>query len=90
MKIAQAWGTMRALLNIVFDAFSALFYLSLILIIIIYIFAVLGNQLFGAAYLNYKDLENYPELADYGGELPRSVKLMKHGVSYYPVRWSYV
>lgn len=71
VKLAQSWNTMRALLNIIFGAFSALIYLSGILVIIIFIFAVLGNQLLGSDYSNYENLANYPELEDYGGELPR-------------------
>ena len=64
---------MRTLLSIVFGAFGALVNLSVILLIIMFIFAVLGNQILGHYYLRYEDLVNYPELADYGGELPRFV-----------------
>lgn len=73
VKLAQTWSTMRTLLSIIFGAFGALMNLVVILIIIMFIFAVLGNQLFGPFYERYKDLHNYPELADYGGELPRLV-----------------
>lgn len=62
---------MRTLLGIIFGAFGALLNLSIILVIIMFIFAVLGNQLLGHSYLKYEDLVNNPQLADYGGELPR-------------------
>ena len=62
---------MRTLLGIIFGAFGALINLSVILLIIIFVFAVLGNQLFGPSYSKYEDLVNHPELADLNGKLPR-------------------
>lgn len=62
---------MRTLLGIIFGALGALVNLSVILVIVIFIFAVLGNQLLGDDYAKYKNIVDYPALADYNGELPR-------------------
>jgi len=71
IKLAQSWSAMRSLLGIIFSTLGALLNLSIILLIIMFIFAVLGNQLFGANYNKYQNLVDYPHLADLGGELPR-------------------
>jgi len=42
---------MKVLLNIIFSTFGALGNLTLILAIFIYIFAILGMQILGAAFL---------------------------------------
>ena len=73
MKLAQSWSTMRKLLGIIFGAFGALVYLSIILLLVIFIFAILGQQIFGHEYAKYEDIVTYPELADYGGKIPRFV-----------------
>lgn len=60
-KLAQSWGTMRLLLSIIMNTLGALGNLTLILLIVIYIFAVVGLQLFNDKYTEDK----------FGGELPR-------------------
>ncbi|XP_063710219.1 sodium channel protein 1 brain-like isoform X3 [Symsagittifera roscoffensis] len=69
-KLARSWATMRILLAIIGSTLSALGNLTLILIIIIYIFAVIGMQLLGEGYTtekwaNLTTIENLP------AEVPR-------------------
>ena len=63
-KLAQTWSTMRILLAIIIRTLGALGNLTFILAIIIYIFAVIGMQLFSTT---YDDAKFYPD------EKPRSV-----------------
>ncbi|XP_060572053.1 sodium channel protein 1 brain-like isoform X2 [Ruditapes philippinarum] len=49
-KLAQSWPTMRLLLSIIMNTLGALGNLTLILCIVIYIFAVIGLQLFNDKY----------------------------------------
>ncbi|CAG7829681.1 unnamed protein product [Allacma fusca] len=49
-KLAQSWITMKVLLNIIFSTFGALGNLTLVLLIVLYIFAVLGLQVVGDYY----------------------------------------
>lgn len=49
-KLAQTWQTMRMLLQIILSTLGALGHLTLILCIVIYIFAVIGMQLFRDSY----------------------------------------
>ncbi|XP_066950871.1 sodium channel protein 1 brain-like isoform X1 [Macrobrachium rosenbergii] len=58
LKLAQSWRTMRVLLSIIVSTLGALGNLTFVLIIIIYIFAVIGMQLFGK---NYQDANFYPD-----------------------------
>ena len=53
-KLAQSWPTMRLLLSIIVNTLGALGNLTLILCIIIYIFAVIGLQLFNKSYTEDK------------------------------------
>ena len=48
--MAQSWRTMRVLLSIIISTLGALGNLTFVLLIIIYIFAVIGMQLFGKNY----------------------------------------
>ena len=50
LKLAKSWSTMAILLATIATALGALGNLTLILFIIIYIFAVVGMQLFGSSY----------------------------------------
>ena len=50
LKLAQSWKTMRVLLSIIISTLGALGNLTFVLIIVIYIFAVIGMQLFGKNY----------------------------------------
>jgi voltage-gated cation channel len=50
LKLAQSWITMRVLLSIILSTIGALGNLTFILVIVIYIFAVIGMQLFGKDY----------------------------------------
>lgn len=64
IKLAQSWSTMKTLLGIIFQTMGALGNLTAILGLIIFIFAVLGNQLLGDSYARFEE----PEL---GGAIPR-------------------
>jgi hypothetical protein len=50
LKLAQSWITMRVLLSIILSTIGALGNLTFVLVIVIYIFAVIGMQLFGKDY----------------------------------------
>ena len=63
-KLAQSWPTMRLLLSVIVSTLGALGNLCVILAIVIYIFAVIGLQLFREKYVD----SNFDE-----GETPRSV-----------------
>jgi hypothetical protein len=68
-KLAQSWITMKVLLNIIFSTFGALGNLTLVLLIVIYIFSVMGMQIIGGAYIPTafkadEDYENYPRCVD--------------------------
>ncbi|KAK9873793.1 hypothetical protein WA026_002151 [Henosepilachna vigintioctopunctata] len=54
LKLAQSWITMKVLLSIIISTIGALGNLTLVLLIIIYIFAVIGMQLFSKDYLAEK------------------------------------
>ncbi|KAG5676938.1 hypothetical protein PVAND_006734 [Polypedilum vanderplanki] len=54
LKLAQSWVTMRVLLSIILSTIGALGNLTFILVIVIYIFAVIGMQLFGKDYTKEK------------------------------------
>ena len=56
--MAQSWTTMKVLLSIIISTLGALGNLTFLLIIVIYIFAVLGMQLFGKT---YTDENFYPD-----------------------------
>ncbi|ESO94539.1 hypothetical protein LOTGIDRAFT_118343 [Lottia gigantea] len=49
-RLAQSWSTMRILISIIVNTFGALGNLTVVLFIIIYIFAVTGLQLFNRSY----------------------------------------
>lgn len=49
-KLAQSWITMKVLLNIIFASFGDLGNLTILLMIVIYIFAVMGMQVVGEQY----------------------------------------
>ncbi|GAB6018918.1 hypothetical protein CHUAL_000570 [Chamberlinius hualienensis] len=49
-KLAQSWTTMKVLLSIILSTLGALGNLVVVLLIIMYIFAVIGMQLFGSNY----------------------------------------
>ena len=57
LKLAQSWTTMKVLLSIIISTLGALGNLTFLLIIVIYIFAVLGMQLFAKTYVpeNFDD-----------------------------------
>ncbi|XP_037923835.1 sodium channel protein 60E isoform X3 [Hermetia illucens] len=50
LKLARSWTTMKVLLSIIISTIGALGNLTLILVIVIYIFAVIGMQLFSKDY----------------------------------------
>ncbi|KAJ0070444.1 hypothetical protein NL108_010693, partial [Boleophthalmus pectinirostris] len=49
-KLAKSWPTLNALIKIIANSFGALGNLTLVLAIIVFIFAVVGMQLFGKSY----------------------------------------
>lgn len=53
VKLAQSWATMRILLTIIINTLGQLGYLTIILFLMIYIFAVMGLQLFRQDYQNF-------------------------------------
>ncbi|KAH8346359.1 hypothetical protein KR084_007257, partial [Drosophila pseudotakahashii] len=63
LKLAQSWTTMKVLLSIIISTIGALGNLTLILVIVIYIFAVIGMQLFSKDYTPEKfDPDPVPKL----------------------------
>eukprot|EP00730_Choanoeca_flexa_P005210 TRINITY_DN11905_c0_g1_i8.p1 TRINITY_DN11905_c0_g1~~TRINITY_DN11905_c0_g1_i8.p1 ORF type:complete len:1294 (+),score=208.14 TRINITY_DN11905_c0_g1_i8:212-3883(+) len=50
LKLAQSWSTMSQLMKVILDVLGQLGNLTLILLILMYMFAVIGMQLFGEAY----------------------------------------
>ena len=50
LRLAQSWTTMRVLLSIILSSLGALANLTFVLAIVVYIFAVIGMQLFGKDY----------------------------------------
>ncbi|XP_049787947.1 sodium channel protein 60E-like [Schistocerca cancellata] len=50
LKLAQSWTTMKVLLSIIISTIGALGNLTFVLVIVIYIFAVIGMQLFAKDY----------------------------------------
>ena len=82
LKLAQSWTTMKVLLSIIISTLGALGNLTFILLIVIYIFAVLGMQLFGKDYTT----ENFDP-----DPIPRSETentiLVKFNLKYF--RWNF-
>ncbi|CAM9296026.1 unnamed protein product [Lampetra fluviatilis] len=60
IKLAKSWGTMYSLLKIIGNSVGALANLTIILVVIIFIFAVVGMQLFKNSYAK----ENWSLLPD--------------------------
>ncbi|XP_060073623.1 sodium channel protein 1 brain-like [Ylistrum balloti] len=60
-KLAQSWPTLKLLLTIILSTLGALGYLTIVLVIVIYIFAVIGLQLFSDSYTE----------SVFGEEIPR-------------------
>ncbi|XP_015174798.1 PREDICTED: sodium channel protein 60E isoform X1 [Polistes dominula] len=54
LKLAQSWTTMKVLLSIIISTIGALGNLTFVLVIVIYIFAVIGMQLFSKDYTSDK------------------------------------
>uniref|UniRef100_A0A8D9EUG6 Sodium channel protein 60E n=2 Tax=Cacopsylla melanoneura TaxID=428564 RepID=A0A8D9EUG6_9HEMI len=54
LKLAQSWTTMKVLLSIIISTIGALGNLTFVLVIVIYIFAVIGMQLFSKDYTSEK------------------------------------
>ncbi|CAG7836429.1 unnamed protein product [Allacma fusca] len=50
-KLAHTWITMKVLLNIIFSTFGALGNLTLVLLIVLYMFAILGLKVVGEHYV---------------------------------------
>ncbi|PSN31689.1 hypothetical protein C0J52_21915, partial [Blattella germanica] len=66
LKLARSWTTMKVLLSIIISTIGALGNLTFVLVIVIYIFAVIGMQLFSKDYTADKF---YPD------PIPRAEKL---------------
>ena len=54
LKLARSWTTMKVLLSIIISTIGALGNLTFVLVIVIYIFAVIGMQLFSKDYTTEK------------------------------------
>jgi len=54
LKLARSWTTMKVLLSIIISSIGALGNLTFVLVIVIYIFAVIGMQLFSKDYTEEK------------------------------------
>lgn len=59
-KLAQSWTAMRTLVRAIVSSLSAIFYVTLILFLVLYVFAVLGMQIFRQPYLNHYDAASFP------------------------------
>ncbi|KAK8729296.1 hypothetical protein OTU49_008750 [Cherax quadricarinatus] len=66
-KLAKSWPTLNLLISIMGKTVGALGNLTFVLCIIIFIFAVMGMQLFGKNYID--NVSRFPESDD--GQLPR-------------------
>lgn len=60
-KLAKSWPTLNTLIKIIGNSLGALSNLTLVLAIIVFIFAIVGVQLFGRSYL-----ENSHKIDKYG------------------------
>uniref|UniRef100_H2ZHJ0 Sodium channel protein n=1 Tax=Ciona savignyi TaxID=51511 RepID=H2ZHJ0_CIOSA len=49
-RLARMWGTMNKLVSIIWKSISAVSYLTIVLFLVLYIFAVIGKQLYSAKY----------------------------------------
>ncbi|XP_076442684.1 sodium channel protein para-like [Babylonia areolata] len=67
-KLAKSWATLNMLISIVARTVSAIGNLVIVLWIVVFIFAVMGQQLFGDYYLDFRNETSYPDM---GGEVPR-------------------
>uniref|UniRef100_A0A8V1A9L1 Sodium channel protein n=1 Tax=Gallus gallus TaxID=9031 RepID=A0A8V1A9L1_CHICK len=54
-KLAKSWPTLNTLIKIIGNSLGALSNLTLVLAIIVFIFAIVGVQLFGGSYRTYGD-----------------------------------
>ena len=67
-KLAKSWSTLNMLISIVARTVSAIGNLVIVLWIVVFIFAVMGQQLFGERYADFKNITMFPEE---DGEIPR-------------------
>ncbi|KAH8376077.1 hypothetical protein KR200_002552, partial [Drosophila serrata] len=82
LKLAQSWTTMKVLLSIIISTIGALGNLTLILVIVIYIFAVIGMQLFSKDYTPEKfDPDPVPK------GMPESIVVLSS--VFYVFRWNF-
>lgn len=65
-KLAKSWKTMNLLFAIIGRTIGALGNLIVVLGIIVFIFAVVGMQLFGENYDQFKNVTRYPHLRGFG------------------------
>ena len=65
LKLAQSWKTMGQLLSTIAQSMGALGNITVILAIIIYIFAVVGMQLFASSFDPINYAPNVPENGDW-------------------------
>lgn len=56
LKLAKSWKTLNTLLSIIAKSLGALGNLTIVLGIVIFIFAVVGNQLFDETYVEKVDV----------------------------------
>ncbi|XP_040821410.1 sodium channel protein type 10 subunit alpha isoform X2 [Ochotona curzoniae] len=65
-KLAKSWPTLNTLIKIIGNSVGALGNLTVILVIIVFIFALVGKQLLGESYI-----KNWRNISDSGEKLPR-------------------
>ena len=70
LRLAQSWTTMRVLLSIILSSLGALANLTFVLAIVVYIFAVIGMQLFGRDYTP----ENFDPVPSWNLKRERTLK----------------
>jgi hypothetical protein len=59
-KLANTWKTMRRIIEIVTKTIASLGYLSLVLFLVVYSFALIGMDLFQKDYLSYYNANTLP------------------------------
>ena len=55
-RLAQKWNTMKRLLAIVFDSVSQVAYLTVVLFVVLFIFAIIGKSLYADSYREFTDI----------------------------------
>jgi hypothetical protein len=81
-KLARSWKQLNDIITTVFDSLSSISYLSLILLLFMFITALLGMQLFGYAFAFCDEADGFPLGAQY--LCPPGVDCPRHYDCYLP------